>query len=205
MRGNASEPIAFAVAENQLYASHYLETALDLTFCVQSAKDSGFFLITLVGSEQARLAGVKGSVVRTHGPIWVSELALLKRSFVFVLSPTLRQGGPELPLPGKLPRFFVNNSGAALLWSTHANKNNWQGIAADSGFEQRCWLSVLGTISTSSQNQPLKCEVASVRWYRQAYRLDWLLSTMPMISTGNGVAVIRTNHLNSAKWKFTNS
>jgi len=66
MRGAASEPIACAVAEKQLYASHYFETALDLKFCVrpQPSKDSGFFLITLVGSEQAGLTGVKGSVVR---------------------------------------------------------------------------------------------------------------------------------------------
>jgi len=66
MRGNASEPIAYAIAEKQLYASHYFETALDLTFCVrpQSSKDAGFFLITLLGSEQAGLTGVKGSVVR---------------------------------------------------------------------------------------------------------------------------------------------
>ena len=56
----------YAIAEKQLYASHYFETALDLTFCVrpQPSTDSGFFLITLVGSEQARLTGVKGSLVR---------------------------------------------------------------------------------------------------------------------------------------------
>jgi hypothetical protein len=66
MRGSDSEEIAYAIAEKQLYASHYFETALDLTFCVrqESAKDAGFFLITLVGSEQAGLTGLKGSLVR---------------------------------------------------------------------------------------------------------------------------------------------
>ena len=32
MRGNPSDPIAYAIAEKQLYSSHYFETALDLTF-----------------------------------------------------------------------------------------------------------------------------------------------------------------------------
>jgi len=66
MHGDTSEPISYAIAEKQLYASHYFETALDLTFCIrpQPLKDSGFFLITLAASEQARLTGVKGSVVR---------------------------------------------------------------------------------------------------------------------------------------------
>jgi hypothetical protein len=66
MRGSTSEPIAYAIAEKQLYASHYFETALDLTFCVrpQPSNNSGFFLITLVGSEQAGLTGIKGSLVR---------------------------------------------------------------------------------------------------------------------------------------------
>jgi len=66
MHGNASEDIACAIAEKQLYASHYFETALDLTFCVrpQPSKDVGFFLIMLAGLEQAGLTGVKGSMVR---------------------------------------------------------------------------------------------------------------------------------------------
>jgi hypothetical protein len=63
---NPSEP-AYAVAEKQLYASHYFETALDLSICVndsgQPAK-RGFYLITLKGSQQAGLTGLKGGIVR---------------------------------------------------------------------------------------------------------------------------------------------
>lgn len=61
-----TEP-AYAVAVKQLYASHYFETALDLTVCVQAtdAPDlHGFYLITVKGSQQAGLTGLKGSIVR---------------------------------------------------------------------------------------------------------------------------------------------
>ena len=63
---SASEP-AYALAEKQLYSSHYFQTALDLTFCIrgtQDAKQPGFYLIKLMGSEQAGLTGLKGSIVR---------------------------------------------------------------------------------------------------------------------------------------------
>jgi hypothetical protein len=55
-----------AVAEKQLYASHYFQTALDLAFCVpdRSGSKQGFYLIKIMGSEQAGLTGFKGSVVR---------------------------------------------------------------------------------------------------------------------------------------------
>jgi hypothetical protein len=67
MRGNPGDRVAYAIAEKQLYASHYFETALDLSFCVRGSSDSsqpGFFLIMAMGSEQAGLTGVKGSIVR---------------------------------------------------------------------------------------------------------------------------------------------
>ena len=67
MRGNPADHVAYAIAEKQLYASHYFETALDLSFCVHGSSDSnppGFFLIMAMGSEQAGLTGVKGSIVR---------------------------------------------------------------------------------------------------------------------------------------------
>ena len=35
MRGNPADPVAYAIAEKQLYSSHYFETALDLSFCVR--------------------------------------------------------------------------------------------------------------------------------------------------------------------------
>ncbi|MGB7309353.1 MAG: hypothetical protein WBC67_09835, partial [Candidatus Acidiferrales bacterium] len=58
-----AEP-AYAVAVKQLYASHYFEAALDLTVCVRATDAPGFYLITLKGSQQAGLTGLKGSIVR---------------------------------------------------------------------------------------------------------------------------------------------
>jgi hypothetical protein len=65
-KGLPDEPV-YAIAEKQLYSSHYFETALDLTFCIRDTKQPGqpgFYLIKAMGSEQAGLTGVKGSVVR---------------------------------------------------------------------------------------------------------------------------------------------
>ncbi|HTC93770.1 MAG TPA: hypothetical protein VK699_09995 [Terriglobales bacterium] len=67
MRGNPGDTVAYAIAEKQLYASHYFETALDLSFCVRGSNDPqqpGFYLIMAMGSEQAGLTGIKGSIVR---------------------------------------------------------------------------------------------------------------------------------------------
>jgi len=60
------EPV-YAIAEKQLYSSHYFETALDLTFCIRDRgepKRPGFYLVKVMGSEQAGLTGMKGSMVR---------------------------------------------------------------------------------------------------------------------------------------------
>jgi hypothetical protein len=67
LHGNPNDPVAYAIAQKQLYASHYFETALDLSFCVRGSDDSnhpGFYLIMAMGSEQAGLTGIKGSIVR---------------------------------------------------------------------------------------------------------------------------------------------
>jgi len=67
MRGDPAGSVVYAIAEKQLYASHYFETALDLSFCIRGSDDSkrpGFYLIMAMGSEQAGLTGVKGSIVR---------------------------------------------------------------------------------------------------------------------------------------------
>lgn len=67
MRGNPADQVAYAIAEKQLYSSHYFETALDLSFCVRGSDDTeqpGFYLIMAMGSEQAGLTGPKGSIVR---------------------------------------------------------------------------------------------------------------------------------------------
>ena len=60
---NPSDP-AYALAEKQLYASHYFEAALDLTVCVRDAQRPGFYIVTVKGSKQAGLTGLKGSIVR---------------------------------------------------------------------------------------------------------------------------------------------
>jgi len=67
MRGDGADPVAYAIAEKQLYSSHYFETALDLSFCVRGSDDPkhpGFYLIKVMGSEQAGLTGAKGSIIR---------------------------------------------------------------------------------------------------------------------------------------------
>ena len=67
MRGKPASPIAYAIAEKQLYASHYFETALDLSYCVRGRDDLGhlgFYLIKVLGSEQTGLTGLKGSIIR---------------------------------------------------------------------------------------------------------------------------------------------
>ena len=63
-RGAIGKGPAYAVAEKQIYASHYFETALDLTVCVKDVQRPGFYIITVKGSKQAGLSGLKGSIVR---------------------------------------------------------------------------------------------------------------------------------------------
>lgn len=67
MRGNPGDQVAYAIAEKQLYASHYFETALDLSFCIRGSNSTaqpGFYLIMILGSEQTGLTGFKGSIIR---------------------------------------------------------------------------------------------------------------------------------------------
>ena len=66
-RGAVATDPAYAIAIKQLYSSHYFETALDLTVCLNDASKPdrpGFFLITLKSSQQAGLTGFKGGIVR---------------------------------------------------------------------------------------------------------------------------------------------
>jgi len=56
------------LAIKQLYATHYFETAVDLSFCIEksdASAEDGFYLITVKGSRQAGLTGVKGGLVRS--------------------------------------------------------------------------------------------------------------------------------------------
>jgi hypothetical protein len=67
LHGDAATEPVYAIAEKQLYSSHYFQTALDLTFCVRDTTDPqarGFYLIKTLGSEQAGLTGFKGSIIR---------------------------------------------------------------------------------------------------------------------------------------------
>lgn len=63
-RGAFEKTPTYAVAEKQIYASHYFQTALDLTVCVKDPQRAGFYLITVKGSKQAGLTGLKGGIVR---------------------------------------------------------------------------------------------------------------------------------------------
>jgi hypothetical protein len=55
MRGEAGSDLAYAIAEKQLYASHYFQASLDLTFCIRDTStpgQRGFYLLKIMGSEQ---------------------------------------------------------------------------------------------------------------------------------------------------------
>ena len=59
--------VVHVVAVKQLYASHYLQLALDLTVSVRESgrsAEKGFYLISLKGSIQQGLTGWKGSLLR---------------------------------------------------------------------------------------------------------------------------------------------
>jgi len=87
-RRRTGEREVAVVALKQLYASHYFHTALDMSVCVDDGASSGthgFYLLTLKGSQQEGLTGVKGSMLRkivvdkTRGSL-ESALASIKRS-----------------------------------------------------------------------------------------------------------------------------
>ena len=66
-RGTAQGRDVGVVAIKQLYATHYFHIALDMSVCVDdggTAAPHGFYLLTLKGSEQEGLTGVKGSILR---------------------------------------------------------------------------------------------------------------------------------------------
>jgi hypothetical protein len=67
MRGGPGDDVAYAIAEKQLYSSHYFDTALSLSFCVRDRENSrhpGFYLIMAMGSEQSALDGFQGEIIR---------------------------------------------------------------------------------------------------------------------------------------------
>ena len=87
-RGTAQGRDFGVVAIKQLYATHYFHTALDMSVCVDdgaTVAPHGFYLLTVKGSEQEGLTGVKGSMLRkvvvdkTRSSL-ESALASIKRS-----------------------------------------------------------------------------------------------------------------------------
>jgi hypothetical protein len=66
MKGTPPQQPAYVIAEKGFYSSHYFETTLDLTYCIRTGdpQKPGFYLVKVMGSEQAGLTGMKGSVVR---------------------------------------------------------------------------------------------------------------------------------------------
>jgi hypothetical protein len=63
----ADSGLACAVGIKQLYASHYLRAAIDVSTCVPVPEQdgrSGFYLVSITGSQQEGVTGFTGSIVR---------------------------------------------------------------------------------------------------------------------------------------------
>jgi hypothetical protein len=92
MRRDPSDRVAYVIAEKQLYASHYFMTALDLSFCARDSDDPkqpGFYLIMAMGSQQAGLTGIKGSIVRK---VAVDRSVTILRDALSAIKNTLEAG-----------------------------------------------------------------------------------------------------------------
>jgi hypothetical protein len=63
-RSEGPRGAAQVVVVKQLYASHYLQLAIDLTVCVPAPGRNGFYLISLKGSTQQGLTGFTGSILK---------------------------------------------------------------------------------------------------------------------------------------------
>ncbi len=66
-RGRVQDRNFGVVAIKQLYATHYFHTALDMSVCVEDGSGTaphGFYFVTLKGSQQEGLTGIKGSMLR---------------------------------------------------------------------------------------------------------------------------------------------
>jgi hypothetical protein len=90
-RSSGPRGSAQVVAVKQLYASHYLQLALDLTACVPENgghAGNGFYLITLKGSTQQGLTGFTGSILRR---IIVSRTRAAQERMLFNIKRTLEQ------------------------------------------------------------------------------------------------------------------
>jgi hypothetical protein len=80
------------VAIKQLYASHYFHTALDVTVSVADpSAPGGFYLLTLKGSEQEGLTGIKGSLLRR---VAVGKIRGSLESALASIKRTIEQSAP---------------------------------------------------------------------------------------------------------------
>ncbi len=83
------------VAIKQLYATHYFHTALDMSVCGDdgsAAAPRGFYLLTLKGSQQEGLTGVKGSMLRK---IVVDKTRSSLESALASIKRTIEQSAPR--------------------------------------------------------------------------------------------------------------
>ena len=67
IEGNPDDDVAYAIAQKQLYSSHYFRTALDLSFCIRdrdNARHPGFYLIIALDTEQSALTSTRGEIIR---------------------------------------------------------------------------------------------------------------------------------------------
>lgn len=94
-QGRSTDEPAYVIAEKQLYASHYFQTALSLTFLLQDAegKPAGFYLVRAMGATQAGLTGFKGSIIR--GKAVKQATAFLRESLQDTRSSLERQGATK--------------------------------------------------------------------------------------------------------------
>ena len=93
-KARANDHDISTVAIKQLYASHYFHTALDVSVCVADAttqQTRGFYLLTLKGSEQEGLTGVKGSILRR---IVVDKTRSSLESALVSIKRTVEQAAP---------------------------------------------------------------------------------------------------------------
>jgi hypothetical protein len=94
-RGTAQGRRFGVVAIKQLYATHYFHTALDASVCVDdgaTAARRGFYLLTLKGSEQEGLTGVKGSILRK---VVVDKTRSSLESALAAIKRTVEQSAPR--------------------------------------------------------------------------------------------------------------
>jgi hypothetical protein len=92
-----------AVAIKQLYATHYFHTALDMSVCVDdgaTVAPHGFYLLTIKGSEQEGLTGVKGSILRK---VVVDKTRSSLESALGSIKRSVEQSAPRSTAAGALP------------------------------------------------------------------------------------------------------